>query len=73
MGEQATAVLDVGKTLTKLSLWAADGRLVGHYRRANERIETGAYIGSTPSGLSNSWLRASRASPAGRTWVPSFP
>ena len=45
MGEQATAVLDVGKTLTKLSLWAADGRLVAHGSRPNERIDVGLDAG----------------------------
>ncbi len=43
MGEQATVVLDVGKTLTKLSLWAPDGRLIAQCNRPNERVDTGVY------------------------------
>lgn len=44
MNEQATVVLDVGKTLTKLSLWAADGRLIANCSRPNDRVETGSYV-----------------------------
>lgn len=51
MGEQATVVLDVGKTLTKLSLWAPDGRLIAQCNRANERIETGAYVALDAAGI----------------------
>ena len=51
MGERATVVLDVGKTLTKLSLWAADGRLVAQGSRANERIETGGYFALDAGGI----------------------
>jgi sugar (pentulose or hexulose) kinase len=51
MGEQATVVLDVGKTLTKLSLWAPDGRLLAHCDRANERIQTGPYVGLDAHGI----------------------
>jgi sugar (pentulose or hexulose) kinase len=45
MSEQATVVLDVGKTLTKLSLWGSDGRLIASCNRPNERVETGSYVG----------------------------
>jgi hypothetical protein len=41
MSGQATVVLGVGKTLTKRSLWGADGRLIPHRNRLNERIEIG--------------------------------
>jgi sugar (pentulose or hexulose) kinase len=51
MGEQATVVLDVGKTLTKLSLWRPDGRLIAQCNRANERIDTGAYVALDASGI----------------------
>ena len=51
MSERATVVLDVGKTLTKLSLWGADGRLIEHRDRPNERIETGLYVGLDAHGI----------------------
>jgi len=51
MERQATVVLDVGKTLTKLSLWTPDGRLLAHCNRPNERIETGMYVGLDAAGI----------------------
>jgi sugar (pentulose or hexulose) kinase len=51
MTERATVVLDVGKTLSKLSLWAADGRLLTQCSRPNDRIETGAYVGLDATGI----------------------
>ena len=51
MGEQATVVLDVGKTLTKLSLWAPDGRLIAQCNRPNERVDTGAYVALDAAGI----------------------
>ena len=51
MGEQATVVLDVGKTLAKLTLWGADGRLIAHRERLNERIQTGLYVGLDTRGI----------------------
>jgi len=51
MGEPATVVLDVGKTLTKLSLWTPDGRLIAQCNRANERVETGAYVALDAAGI----------------------
>jgi sugar (pentulose or hexulose) kinase len=51
MGEQATVVLDVGKTLTKLSLWAPDGSLITQCNRANERVETGRYVALDVGGI----------------------
>jgi sugar (pentulose or hexulose) kinase len=40
---RATIVLDVGKTLSKLSLWTAEGRLLERRTRPNPRIDTGQY------------------------------
>jgi sugar (pentulose or hexulose) kinase len=51
MSERATVVLDVGKTLTKLSLWAPDGGLIAHCDRPNERVETGSYVGLDAAGI----------------------
>jgi sugar (pentulose or hexulose) kinase len=43
MAGRATIVLDVGKTLSKLSLWTAEGRLLERRTRPNPRIDTGPY------------------------------
>ena len=51
MGEPATVVLDVGKTLTKVSLWDAGGRLMEHRERLNERTQTGLYVGLDTAGI----------------------
>jgi sugar (pentulose or hexulose) kinase len=51
MPEQATVVLDVGKTLSKLSLWAPDGRLLTQCSRPNDRVETGTYVGLDAAGI----------------------
>ena len=51
MGEQATVVLDVGKTLTKLSLWTPDGRPIAQRNRPNERVDMGAYVALDVSGI----------------------
>jgi sugar (pentulose or hexulose) kinase len=51
MGAPATVVLDVGKTLTKLSLWSPDGRLLAQSNRPNERIDTGTYIALDAAGI----------------------
>jgi sugar (pentulose or hexulose) kinase len=51
MSERATVVLDVGKTLTKLSLWTPDGRLVAQCNKPNERVETGAYVALDAGGI----------------------
>jgi sugar (pentulose or hexulose) kinase len=53
MGAQATVVLDVGKTLTKLSLWAPEGRLIAQCNRPNDRIEMGAYVALDAGGIEN--------------------
>src|ERR1700722_18206782 len=51
MGEPATVVLDVGKTMTKINLWSAEGRLIEHRERLNERVETGLYVGLDAGGI----------------------
>jgi len=40
MAERTTVVLDVGKTLSKLSLWTPDGRLLERRTRPNPRTDT---------------------------------
>ncbi len=43
MAGRSTIVLDVGKTLSKLSLWTPEGRLLERRTRPNPRIDTGQY------------------------------
>ena len=40
---RATVVLDIGKTLSKLSLWRSDGTLVERVTRPNERVDAGPW------------------------------
>ena len=51
MRGRATVVLDVGKTLSKLSLWDPDGRQIAYRSRANDRIDTGAYTALDAEGI----------------------
>lgn len=51
MSEKATVVLDVGKTLTKLSLWTPDGQLLAQCHRVNARIDTGRYLALDAAGI----------------------
>jgi sugar (pentulose or hexulose) kinase len=51
MGGQATVVLDVGKTLTKLSLWSPEGQSIAQCNRANARVDTGAYVALDVGGI----------------------
>lgn len=48
---RAIVVLDVGKTLSKLSLWSHDGRLLANTNRPNDRIDTGAYVCLDAAGI----------------------
>jgi sugar (pentulose or hexulose) kinase len=51
----ASVVLDVGKTLSKASLWKADGRLIKRRVRANPRIHRDSYDALDTAGI-ESWL-----------------
>ncbi len=44
-------VLDVGKTLTKLSLWSRAGALLARETRPNQRIDAGAYVALDAAGI----------------------
>lgn len=50
-----TVVLDIGKSLAKLSLWRADGTLVERRTRANARLDTGAYVALDAEGI-EAWM-----------------
>jgi sugar (pentulose or hexulose) kinase len=51
MGKSLTVVLDVGKTLTKLSLWDRSGLLVARETRPNERVDAGPYAALDANGI----------------------
>lgn len=51
MQEGLTVVLDVGKTLTKLSLWSRTGALVARETRPNQRVDAGAYVALDAEGI----------------------
>ncbi len=55
MKGRATIVLDVGKTLAKLSLWSPDGAMIERRVRANARTETGTYIALDAAGI-EAWM-----------------
>jgi sugar (pentulose or hexulose) kinase len=55
MPDRAVIVLDTGKALAKLSLWASDGSLVQRRSRPNERIDAGNYAALDATGIEN-WL-----------------
>jgi sugar (pentulose or hexulose) kinase len=46
-----TVVLDVGKTLTKLSLWDRSGVMVARETRPNARVDAGAYLALDAAGI----------------------
>lgn len=55
MRDDLIVVLDVGKTLAKLSLWTRDGELLAKDSRANDRIDAGAYVALDTPGI-EAWL-----------------
>jgi sugar (pentulose or hexulose) kinase len=55
MRDRAAIVLDLGKTLSKLTLWAPGGRLLERRSRRNERIESERYLGLDARGIEH-WL-----------------
>ena len=52
---RATVVLDVGKTLTKASLWSASGTLIERRSRMNARLDVGGYLALDAAGIEK-WL-----------------
>ena len=53
--DRLIVVLDVGKTLAKLSLWTPGGELVARDARANQRIDAGAYVALDAGGI-EAWV-----------------
>jgi hypothetical protein len=54
-----TVVLDVGKTLSKASLWTPAGELVERRTRPNDRLQGPGYLALDASGIEE-WLAAVR-------------
>ena len=57
MSTGATFVLDVGKTLTKASLWNPTGSLVDRRSRRNAKVDAGDYLALDVAGI-EAWLEA---------------
>lgn len=55
MGSKLTVVLDVGKTMAKLTLWSEGGELVARETRANQRVEAHGYVALDADGI-ESWM-----------------
>ena len=55
MKGRATIVLDIGKTLAKLSLWSADGAMIERRVRANARVTSASYLALDAAGI-EAWM-----------------
>lgn len=53
-------VIDIGKTLSKASLWGPDGTLVARLTRPNERIQGPGYLALDATGI-EAWLASALA------------
>jgi sugar (pentulose or hexulose) kinase len=53
-----TAILDIGKTVAKLSLWSDSGSALEFRQRPNQRIDLGAYLALDAAGIEE-WLAQS--------------
>lgn len=51
MNDGLTVVLDVGKSLTKLSLWDVSGTMIARETRPNRRVDAGAYAALDALGI----------------------
>lgn len=55
MDGRLTVVLDIGKTMSKLTLWSSDGVLLDRQTRANDRLEADGYVALDAAGI-EAWL-----------------
>lgn len=55
MRGRATIILDVGKTLAKLSLWSPEGALIERRVRPNDRVKVGSYMALDTAGI-EAWV-----------------
>jgi sugar (pentulose or hexulose) kinase len=65
------AVLDVGKSLTKLSVWDESGVMLARESRANAHVDAGSYAGLDVAGISR-WLDTVLADFAARGHLSAF-
>ena len=65
-------VVDLGKTLAKVSLWSADGRCLDRHSRPNLRVETGGIARLDAAGIAL-WLEATLALWHGRSIAAIVP
>jgi sugar (pentulose or hexulose) kinase len=54
---QGIVVIDIGKTLSKASLWGHDGRLISRLTRPNDRVRGPGYLALDAAGI-ETWLAA---------------
>ena len=66
-----TVVLDVGKTLTKLSLWGRTGIVLAREARPNQRVDAGAYTALDAEGI-EAWVAEVLKGFAGRGRIASI-
>jgi sugar (pentulose or hexulose) kinase len=57
LGQDCIVVLDVGKTLAKLTMWSRDGRLLDRRTRPNDAVSAKAYACLDADGIAT-WLAA---------------
>lgn len=57
MADQLAVVLDIGKTMSKLTLWSGAGELLARETRANALIDAGCYAALDAEGI-EAWLAA---------------
>ena len=55
MRQKCIVVLDVGKTLAKLTMWSRDGRLLDRRTRPNEVVSAKGYVCLDAEGIA-AWL-----------------
>lgn len=60
MSARWMVVLDVGKTLSKLTLWDEEGRLIERRTRPNQRVYEGRYLALDAAGIER-WLMSALA------------
>jgi sugar (pentulose or hexulose) kinase len=53
--DELTVVLDVGKTMAKLTLWTREGAMIARETRANDRVEAAGYVALDAAGI-ETWM-----------------
>ena len=66
-----TVVVDVGKTLSKASLWSPEGSLIAQHNRLNSRVEGPGYLALDVHGI-DAWLAEALAAFSGQAPVTAI-